>query len=73
MDDLCVGHPKEFKHLLNYSRKLQFEERPDYSKLVVMFRDAMAREDFGMDFQYDWIVRRQNLKARLAEANKEVS
>ena len=30
IEDLTNGFPKEFKHFLNYSRKLKFEERPDY-------------------------------------------
>jgi len=34
IDDLTSSAPKEFKHFLNYSRKLQFEERPDYAKLI---------------------------------------
>lgn len=30
IEDLTQGYPKEFRNLLNYSRKLKFEERPDY-------------------------------------------
>jgi hypothetical protein len=30
VEDLTHGQPPEFKNLLNYSRKLKFEERPDY-------------------------------------------
>ena len=30
VEDLCKGYPKEFQHFLNYTRKLKFEEKPDY-------------------------------------------
>ena len=30
VDDLCSGYPKEVQHFLNYTRKLKFEEKPDY-------------------------------------------
>ena len=31
-----------------------------------MFREAFVREGFDFDFMYDWIVKKQALKARLA-------
>jgi len=40
IEDLTATYPKEFRHFLSYSRKLQFEERPDYSKLILMFEEA---------------------------------
>lgn len=30
VQELCQGYPKEFRLLINYARKLKFEERPDY-------------------------------------------
>jgi hypothetical protein len=33
VEDLTATYAKEFRHFLAYSRKLQFEERPDYTKL----------------------------------------
>ena len=30
VEDLCKGFPKEFEPFLNYTRKLKFEEKPDY-------------------------------------------
>ena len=29
-EDLTDGYPKEFGARMNYSRKLKFEEKPDY-------------------------------------------
>ena len=64
IEDLTNGYPKEFRNLLSYSRKLQFEERPDYQKIIQMFREAFVRENFDFDFVYDWIVKKQAQKAR---------
>ena len=66
IEDLTQGQPKEFRHFLNYARKLKFEERPDYQQVISMFREAFVREGFDFDFMYDWIVKKQALKARLA-------
>lgn len=30
IEDLTQGFPKEFTTFLNYTRKLKFEEKPDY-------------------------------------------
>jgi len=34
IEDLCAGFPKEFGQFLNYSRKLKFDEKPDYQHLI---------------------------------------
>jgi hypothetical protein len=31
-----------------------------------MFREAFVRENFDFDFVYDWILKKQALKSRLA-------
>ena len=31
-----------------------------------MFREAFVRENFDFDFIYDWIIKKQSLKTRLA-------
>lgn len=66
IEDLTQGYPKEFRLFLNYSRKLKFEERPDYQQVISMFREAFVRENFDFDFIYDWIIKKQSLKTRLA-------
>ena len=62
IEDLCSGYPKEFQHFLNYTRKLKFEEKPDYQQLISMFREAFVREGFDFDFMYDWNVKKAALK-----------
>lgn len=43
--DLCKGHPPEFAKYLEYSRALQWEERPDYERLHQLMRSV--REQMG--------------------------
>ena len=59
IEDLTQGHPREFRYFLNYSRKLKFEERPDYQQVISMFREAFVREGFDFDFMYDWILKKE--------------
>jgi len=35
-----------------------------------MFRELFVKENFDFDFMYDWILKKQALKARLAANNK---
>lgn len=62
IEDLCKGFPKEFCQFMNYSRKLKFEEKPDYQQLISMFRELFVRDQFEFDYMYDWILKKQALK-----------
>lgn len=44
----------EFALYFNYVRSLQFDERPDYTYLRKIFRNAFIREKFKSDDIYDW-------------------
>lgn len=56
IDELCKGFPNEFAHFLDYSRKMQFEQRPDYDGLVKTFRDIRrATEPPTEDWQLQWL------------------
>ena len=70
IEDLTVGHPRELCSFLNYSRKLKFDEKPDYQHLITSFRELFVKEGFDFDFKYDWIVKKQALKQRLAASTR---
>ena len=53
-EKLCEGIPDEFPKLLNYARKLEFEQKPDYKSIKFMFKDYLQRNDLEMDFVFDW-------------------
>ncbi|KAJ2782454.1 serine/threonine protein kinase [Coemansia javaensis] len=55
-EELCRGHPNEFVVYLNYTRRLRFDDKPDYTYLKRLFRDLFIRSDFKYDYIFDWTV-----------------
>ena len=54
LEELCQGVPKEFLLLLQYARGLDFEERPDYKSIRVMFEHLMNVNNYVNDNHFDW-------------------
>ena len=56
IEELVRGCLEEqtFGEYLYYCRNLRFDEKPDYQYLRRLFREAMQRNGFEDDFQYDW-------------------
>jgi serine/threonine protein kinase len=53
VDELCKGHPTEFKDFMNYCRNLQFTEDPDYKYLIGLFEQCCKNNGYDpkvMDF-----------------------
>ena len=53
-DKLCEGLPEEFPTLLKYARKLDFEEKPDYKNIKIMFTQLIIADKQQMDWKFDW-------------------
>ena len=53
-DKLCEGLPEEFPTLLKYARKLDFEEKPDYKNIKIMFKQLVSANKQQMDWKFDW-------------------
>lgn len=53
--DLCKDMPSQFIDYFKYVRRLQFEDRPDYSFLRSLFRKALERRHFEDDGVFDWL------------------
>ena len=53
-DKLCEGLPEEFPTLLKYARKLDFEEKPDYKNIKIMFKQLITANKQQMDWKFDW-------------------
>ena len=53
-DILCKELPKEFEKLLNYSRKLEFEDTPDYKNIKLMFKNYIVKNGGSMNMEFDW-------------------
>ena len=53
-ENLCEGLPEEFPTLLKYARKLDFDEKPDYKNIKIMFKQLIISNNQKMDWEYDW-------------------
>jgi len=53
-DILCSNLPEEFVKLLKYSRKLEFEQEPDYQSIKLMFKNYIVKNGGVMDMEFDW-------------------
>jgi casein kinase 1 delta/casein kinase I family protein HRR25 len=53
-EELCEGLPAEFAAYINYTRRLAFDDRPDYSYLLRLFRRRFQAEGFKYDHVFDW-------------------
>lgn len=51
---------------------MKFEERPDYSYARKIFRDLFVKSGMEQDYDYDWIIRR-NEKRKLLEQQTQHS
>jgi hypothetical protein len=45
---------EEFISFFQYSRGLQFEERPDYTYLKSLIKSMFEKYNFETDYNYDW-------------------
>jgi serine/threonine protein kinase len=55
-EELCTGFPQEFAEYIHYTRKLTYEEEPDYNYLRNLFRSIMQKNNYEFDYLYDWTV-----------------
>lgn len=52
IEDLCEGLPECFGQYLEYTRNMDFKQRPDYEYLKGLFRQSA--EDHDIDLMLDW-------------------
>jgi serine/threonine protein kinase len=55
LPELCAGFPKAFEEYLDYARKLQFTERPDYQMMYDKFQAVRESEGNPADWEYEWM------------------
>lgn len=53
--ELCRDMPSQIIEYFRYVRRLDFEDRPDYSYLRSLFRKALERNNYVDDGLFDWI------------------
>lgn len=59
---LCRGFPPEFSMYMNYCRTLRFDDKPDYAYLRRLLRDLFFRQNYEVDYVFDWTVLNYNEK-----------
>ena len=60
-EELLAGHPIEFVEFMKYLRNLKFEEKPNYAYIKKLFNDLMNKNGWEMDYQYDWVIKKQQM------------
>lgn len=71
LEELCKGLPKECITFIQYARDMKFEDRPDYSFLRGLLRQAAKNNGLVFDSsKFDWIIK-ENENEENKEKNKE--
>ena len=53
-EKLCEGLSGEFVSLLKYARELEFEEKPDYKSIKLLFKNYIVKNGGIMNWEFDW-------------------
>jgi casein kinase 1 len=53
-EDLCRGLPEEFEDFLRYTRKLKFEQQPDYTTWIENFRQLKIESGYSSSDDFVW-------------------
>ena len=62
MNKLCSGLPPEIGEYIKYTKKLLFEQDPDYEYLRNLFRAILKRNQPKNDFKFSWIKKTKNFQ-----------
>ena len=54
VNELCAGFPSEFADFLTYTRRMQFDQDPNYEQIKKSFSDLFCKLNFEEDNQFDW-------------------
>jgi serine/threonine protein kinase len=54
IDILCSGLPNQFKQYVEYVRKMEYEQEPDYNYLKNLFLSILRERGQTMNYEYDW-------------------
>lgn len=70
VEELCKGHPEEFNMFMNYCRKLQFTEDPDYKHILSLFEGCMKKNGWDPKVpDFIWNKNRLELEKQALKAN----
>ncbi|CUG91055.1 Hypothetical protein, putative [Bodo saltans] len=65
--ELCkdITCPLPFEKLLEYSRKLEFTQPPDYAWCIGLFTDLMAEMEWENDYSFQWLERNPRASGKM--------
>ena len=69
--DLCKDCPEEFQKYIDYVRKLEYEQDPDYDMLKNLFKDILKQYEFEFDYYYDWSTNETIFDYKIFDNNDE--
>jgi casein kinase 1 len=62
VEELCEGIPCEFLLYMKYCRTLRFKQTPDYDLLRNLFVTLFHKNNYVMDYVYDWNIVSKQLR-----------
>ena len=76
--ELYRGYPNELAEFLDYTKNMEYNERPNYDMLRKLFDDIMLKEKYNYDYIYDWTTieekeSRKNNKSKTEPTNGDTS
>ena len=63
-ENLCKGLPNEFIDYIKYTKKLNFEQEPDYNYLSGLFQSILSKTEFKKSLIFFWIKQKTPKKER---------
>ena len=71
-EELYPNCPQEFVDYMKYVRTIEFEAKPDYNQCRRFFQQVMDKNEWAMDYEYDWVIKKREAaaKAEHQEENK---
>jgi serine/threonine protein kinase len=66
-ESLCEGYPTEFVIYIKYVKQLKFDEKPDYSYLRKLLKDAFYALNYNSEVFFDWITIQSQLKLQVED------
>ena len=53
--DLCAGLPHQIFHMLQYTRKIKFDEKPDYDYYRKCLKEIFLINQYQYNYLFDWL------------------
>ena len=70
--ELCSDLPKEFEIYIDYTKKMEYLEEPDYEMLRGLFNSVLKKENKKFDYIYDWTTPEERLMRRIITPRSEL-